>query len=105
MVISRESALATDTERADFISTLPTRLIDVLELRASEYPENPVIYSAEKTYSYADLVTGMAAAKKVLKNAQVRPGDRVLRKPSPSAFGIPSISRTSFTWKADTSSA
>ena len=78
MVISGESALATERERANFISTLPARLIDVLELRASEYPESPVIYSGEKTYSYADLVTGMAAAKKVLRNAQVRPGDRVL---------------------------
>jgi long-chain acyl-CoA synthetase len=78
MAVTRETALATDAERAAFIETLPTRLIDVLRRRVADAPDAPVIYSGPDTYSYADLGAGVDAAIPVLKNAGIRAGDRVL---------------------------
>ena len=78
MPVTRETALATDEERQAFISTLPTRLTDVLRWRVAETPSLPVIYSGPVTYSYADLGTGVDAATAVLRDAGVRAGDRVL---------------------------
>tara|TARA_E500000331_G_scaffold39573_1_gene32848 strand:- start:112 stop:1683 length:1572 start_codon:yes stop_codon:yes gene_type:complete len=78
MTVMRETALATDRERQAFISTLPTRLIDVLRQRVADTPLLPAIYAGEHNYSYADLEKGVDAAIEVLRAAGVRAGDRVL---------------------------
>jgi len=78
LVVTRETDLATDQERAEFINTLPTRLIDVLTQRATERPQDPVIYSGHRTYNYSDLVSGVEKMKSVLTDAGVGAGDRVL---------------------------
>ena len=78
MVVTRETDLPTDQERAEFINTLPTRLIDVLTQRATERPQDPVIYSGHRTYNYSDLVSGVEKMKSVLTDAGVGAGDRVL---------------------------
>ena len=78
MVVTLETDLATDQERAEFITTLPTRLIDVLTQRAMERPQDPVIYSCHRTYNYSDLLSGVEKMKSVLTGAGVGAGDRVL---------------------------
>lgn len=88
MAAKRETALATDAERAAFIDTLPTRLIDVLRRRVAETPDAPVVYSGDRTYTYADLGAGVDAAIPVLTSAGIRAGDRVLLITENSFTGI-----------------
>lgn len=88
MAATRETALATDAERAAFIETLPTRLTDVLRARVTDTPDAPVIFSGADTHSYADLGAGVDAAIPVLASAGVRAGDRVLLITENSFAGI-----------------
>jgi long-chain acyl-CoA synthetase len=88
MAAKRETALATDAERAAFIETLPTRLVDVLRRRVADTPAAPVVYSGDATFTYADLGAGVDAAMPVLEHAGVRPGDRVLLIAENSFAGI-----------------
>jgi len=88
MAVTRETTLATDAERAAFIETLPTRLVDVLRRRVAETPDAPVVHSGDKTYNYADLGAGLDAAIPVLTNAGIRAGDRVLLVTENSFTGI-----------------
>lgn len=88
MAAKRETALATDAERAAFMETLPTRLVDVLRHRVAETPDAPVVHGSSGTRTYADLMAGVDAAIPVLTEAGIRAGDRVLLITENSFTGI-----------------
>ena len=68
------------TERTpdQIIASLPDRLIDVPRRWADRSPDAAAVFAGDRCWSYADLASAIERARLALKEAGVRPGDRVV---------------------------
>ncbi|MEP6657995.1 MAG: AMP-binding protein [Betaproteobacteria bacterium] len=77
----RASAAAVETELADsarLLAALPRRLGDIVDINATRHPGRPALRERGRQWTYATLCEASESAARGLRQAEVRPGDRVM---------------------------
>jgi acyl-CoA synthetase (AMP-forming)/AMP-acid ligase II len=62
----------------DILAGLPNRISKVLAVHIADQPAQPALVEAERSWSYQEFGSAVAAAAADLARLQIRPGDRVL---------------------------
>jgi acyl-CoA synthetase (AMP-forming)/AMP-acid ligase II len=69
---------ATHIDITDLLARLPERISDVIKPWAERTPQQPALVEASGAWSYAELASAVAEARRRLLDSGVRPGDRVM---------------------------
>ena len=67
-----------DQQLSEILAKLPLRISDVAKKWAEQSPEHPAVIESSGSWTYAQLETVIAGTEGWLRDANIRPGDRVM---------------------------